>query len=174
MEKNLEVLSDLVHHMKYAKYLPEKNRRETYKETVDRNKQMHIDKYPDLKDEIEDAYQHVYSKKVIPSMRSMQFAGMAINVNPTRMFNCSYLPITDTLAFAETMFLLLSGAGVGYSVQRHHVDQLADITSIKGVFRKREFQGFQKFFMIPFRIREVLLDPISYVLQFQLNDIPTA
>ena len=127
MEKNLEVLSDLVHHMKYAKYLPEKNRRETYKETVDRNKQMHIDKYPDLKDEIEDAYQHVYSKKVIPSMRSMQFAGMAINVNPTRMFNCSYLPITDTLAFAETMFLLLSGAGVGYSVQRHHVDQLADI-----------------------------------------------
>ena len=71
MEKNLEVLSDLVHHMKYAKYLPEKNRRETYKETVDRNKQMHIDKYPDLKDEIEDAYQHVYSKKVIPSMRSM-------------------------------------------------------------------------------------------------------
>ena len=127
MEKNLEVLSDLVHHMKYAKYLPEKNRRETYKETVDRNKQMHIDKYPDLKDEIEDAYQHVYSKKVIPSMRSMQFAGMAINVNPSRMFNCSYLPITDTLAFAETMFLLLSGAGVGYSVQRHHVDQLADI-----------------------------------------------
>ena len=48
MEKNLAILSDLIHHMKYAKYLPEKNRRETYKETVDRNKEMHLDRYPKL------------------------------------------------------------------------------------------------------------------------------
>ena len=112
MEKNLEILSDLTHHMKYAKYQPEKNRRETYKETVDRNKQMHIDMYPEMKDLIEETYESVYSKKVIPSMRSMQFAGMAIEVNPARMFNCSYLPITDIEAFSETMFLLLSGCGV--------------------------------------------------------------
>jgi len=127
METNLELMSDVIHYMKYAKYLPEKSRRETFKETVDRNKQMHIDKYPRLKDEIEDVYQLVYQKKVIPSMRSMQFAGMAIDVNPSRMFNCSYLPVVDTLTFSETMFLLLSGAGVGYSVQRHHVDQLPEI-----------------------------------------------
>ena len=127
MDKNLEFLSDLTHHMKYAKYLPSKQRRETYKETVDRNKQMHINNFPELEDDIEDAYQYVYKKKVIPSMRSMQFAGMAIDVNPSRMFNCSYLPITDTLAFAETMFLLLSGCGVGYSVQRHHVDKIPEI-----------------------------------------------
>ena len=127
MDKNLEFLSDLTHHMKYAKYLPEKQRRETFKESVDRNKQMHIDNFPDLEEDIEDAYKYVYDKKVIPSMRSMQFAGMAIDVNPTRMFNCSYLPIEDTLAFSETMFLLLSGAGVGYSVQRHHVDKIPEV-----------------------------------------------
>ena len=120
MNANLELLSDLVHHMKYAKYLPDKNRRETFRETVDRNKQMHQNRYPDLADEIDSAYQFVYEKKVIPSMRSMQFAGTAIDVNPTRMFNCSYLPVVDWLAFSETMFLLLSGAGVGYSVQKHH------------------------------------------------------
>ena len=127
MNTNLEFLSDLVHHMKYAKYLPEKNRRETFNETVDRNKEMHKQKYPELAEEIDDAYQYVYTKKVIPSMRSMQFAGTAIDVNPSRMFNCSYLPITDWMAFSETMFLLLSGAGVGYSVQKHHVDQLPEI-----------------------------------------------
>ena len=54
---------------------------------------MHIDNFPELKEEIENAYQYVYEKKVIPSMRSMQFAGMAIDVNPSRMFNCSYMPI---------------------------------------------------------------------------------
>ena len=127
MEKNLEILSDLTHHMKYAKYVPEKNRRETYKETVDRNKQMHIDMYPEMKELIEETYVSVYSKKVIPSMRSMQFAGMAIEVNPARMFNCSYLPITDIEAFSETMFLLLSGCGVGYSVQRHHIEKLPEV-----------------------------------------------
>ena len=87
MDKNLEFLSDLTHHMKYAKYLPEKQRRETFKESVDSNKQMHIDNFPDLEEDIEDAYKYVYDKKVIPSMRSMQFAGMAIDVNPTRMIN---------------------------------------------------------------------------------------
>ena len=127
MEKNLQILGDLVHHMKYAKYLPEKSRRETYKETVDRNKQMHVENYPDLKQEIEKVYEYVYDKKVIPSMRSMQFAGVAIDVNPARMFNCSYLPVSDIGAFWETMFLLLSGCGVGYSVQRHHVDKLPEI-----------------------------------------------
>ena len=67
------------------------------------------------------------NKKVIPSMRSMQFAGTAIEVNPARMFNCSYLTVDKVSAFWETMFLLLSGAGVGYSVQKHHVEQLPEI-----------------------------------------------
>ena len=64
MDKNLEFLSDLTHHMKYAKYLPEKQRRETYKETVDRNKQMHINRYPELRELINNAYESVYTKKI--------------------------------------------------------------------------------------------------------------
>ena len=127
MDKNLNILGDLVHHMKYAKYDPELGRRETYLETVERNMQMHIDRHPSLKEEIEEAYEFVKEKKVIPSMRSMQFAGVAIDVNPARIFNCSYLPVTSIDAFNETMFLLLSGVGVGFSVQKHHVEQLSEI-----------------------------------------------
>jgi len=127
MDKNLNILGDLVHHMKYAKYDEFKGRRETYQETVERNKQMHINQYPELKNEIEETYEFVRDKKVIPSMRSMQFAGVAIDVNPSRIFNCSYLPVTSIDAFNETMFLLLSGCGVGYSVQRHHVEELPEI-----------------------------------------------
>ena len=108
MDKSIKILSDLTHYMKYAKYLPEQQRRETYEETVDRNKNMHLKKFPDIKDEIEGAYKDVYQKKILPSMRSMQFSGTAIEVNPTRMFNCSFLPIIDYHCFSETMFLLLS------------------------------------------------------------------
>ena len=127
METNLQILSDLVHHMKYAKYDDKQQRRETFTETVDRNKQMHLDNFPELSEEIEDVYKLVYDKKVIPSMRSMQFAGTAIEVNPARMFNCSYLTVDKISAFWETMFLLLSGCGVGYSVQKHHIEQLPEV-----------------------------------------------
>ena len=127
MDKNLNILGDLVHHMKYAKYDESRGRRETYEETVDRNQQMHVRQYPKLREEIVETYKLVRDKKVIPSMRSMQFAGVAIDVNPSRIFNCSYLPVTSIDAFNETMFLLLSGCGVGYSVQRHHVEQLPEI-----------------------------------------------
>lgn len=113
--------------MKYAKYIPENQRRESFNETVDRNKEMHIDKFPELRQEIEQAYQFVYEKKVLPSMRSMQFSGKPIEVNPSRIYNCAYLPIDDWRAFAETMFLLLGGTGVGFSVQQHHIEKLPEI-----------------------------------------------
>jgi ribonucleoside-diphosphate reductase alpha chain len=88
---------------------------------------MHLKKFPELAEEIEAAYKFVYDKKVLPSMRSMQFAGKPIEINNARIFNCSYLPIDDYRAFSEIMFLLLSGCGVGYSVQTHHVEQLPEI-----------------------------------------------
>jgi ribonucleoside-diphosphate reductase alpha chain len=121
------ILSDVTVYLKYAKYVPEKNRRETWEELVTRNKTMHLDKFPNLTEEIEAAYKYVYEKKVLPSMRSMQFAGKPISINNARIFNCSYLPIDDHRAFSEIMFLLLSGCGVGYSVQTHHVEQLPEI-----------------------------------------------
>lgn len=137
MEISNKILSDITVYMKYAKYLPELNRRETWEELVTRNKNMHIKKYPDLKSEIEDAYKFVYNKKVLPSMRSLQFGGKPIEISPNRIYNCAYLPIDDYRAFGETMFLLLGGTGVGYSVQRHHVEQLPEIHKPSSSRRRR-------------------------------------
>jgi ribonucleoside-triphosphate reductase len=127
MDVSNRILSDITVYMKYAKYLPELNRRESWEELVTRNKEMHIKRYPHLADEIESAYEFVYDKKVLPSMRSLQFGGKPIEISPNRIYNCAYLPIDDWRAFGETMFLLLGGTGVGYSVQKHHVDALPEI-----------------------------------------------
>ena len=127
MEISNQILSEITVYMKYAKYLPELNRRESWEELVTRNMNMHIKKYPALREEIETAYQFVYDKKVLPSMRSLQFGGKPIEISPNRIYNCAYLPIDDYRAFAEAMFLLLGGTGVGYSVQKHHVDALPEI-----------------------------------------------
>ena len=127
MDVSQRILSDITVYMKYAKFLPEKNRRETWDELVTRNKEMHQKKYPKIKDEIEEVYKMVYDKKILPSMRSLQFGGKPIEISPNRVYNCAYLPIDHTDAFAETMFLLLGGTGVGFSVQKHHVDKLPEI-----------------------------------------------
>ena len=123
-----DILSDITVHMKYAKFIPELNRRETWEELVTRNKEMHQKKYPELTDDIESAYKLVYAKKVLPSMRSLQFSGKPIELSPNRLYNCSYLPIDSIDSFNECMFLLLSGCGVGYSVQQHHIKKLPAIT----------------------------------------------
>ena len=123
-----DILSDITVHMKYAKFIPELNRRETWEELVTRNKEMHQKKYPELTDDIENVYKLVYAKKVLPSMRSLQFSGKPIELSPNRLYNCSYLPIDSLDSFNECMFLLLSGCGVGYSVQQHHIKKLPAIT----------------------------------------------
>jgi len=128
MHVTQSILSELTTYMKYSKYKKELKRRESWKELVDRNKNMHTKKFPHLKSEIEAAYSFVYDKKVLPSMRSMQFAGKPIEISPNRVYNCAYLPIDDIRSFSETMFLLLGGTGVGYSVQRHHIEKLPEIT----------------------------------------------
>jgi len=125
---NNSILSDIIVHMKYAKYIPELNRRETWNELVTRNKAMHIKRYPELADQIQLNYKYVYDKKVLPSMRSLQFSGKPIEISPNRLYNCSYLPIDHVDSFSESMFLLLSGCGVGYSVQKHHIEKLPNIT----------------------------------------------
>ena len=109
MEKSNQILSDITVYMKYARFLEEKNRRETWEELVTRNKKMHIKKYPNLESEIEEAYKYVYNKKVLPSMRSMQFGGKPIEVAPNRIYNCAYMPIDNIASFSECMFLLLGG-----------------------------------------------------------------
>jgi len=128
MEIASEILSDITVHMKYAKYVPKKERRENWVELCTRNMNMHIKKYPELKKEIKKLYNnYVIPKKVLPSMRSMQFAGKPIEVAPNRVYNCAYMPIDHADAFSECMFLLLGGTGVGFSVQQHHVEKLPEI-----------------------------------------------
>ena len=127
MQLEQELLSSVTTFMKYSKYLPDKQRRETYTELVDRNKNMHLEKFPQLKEEIDVAYKFVYDKKILPSMRSLQFAGKPVDLNNTRLYNCCFLPVDHSDAFSEIMFLLLSGTGVGYSVQRQHVEKLPEI-----------------------------------------------
>lgn len=123
-----QILSDITVFTKYAKYIPELQRRETWDEICDRYENMMVMKYPHLDMDIRSAMVYVRERKLLPSMRAMQFAGRPIELNNTRIFNCAYMPIDHYAAFSEAMFLLLGGTGVGYSVQFHHVAQLPDIT----------------------------------------------
>tara|TARA_Y100000004_G_scaffold31271_1_gene32737 strand:+ start:13266 stop:15125 length:1860 start_codon:yes stop_codon:yes gene_type:complete len=127
MEKNNQILSDIVVFNKYAKFLPHENRRERWDEICDRYEEMMTYKYPMLGASIRENMKMVRDKKVLMSMRAAQFSGAAIIKNESRVYNCAYLPIDDYRAFSETMFLLLGGTGVGFSVQNHHVDQLPEI-----------------------------------------------
>jgi ribonucleoside-diphosphate reductase alpha chain len=139
MELEKEILSDLVVWSKYARFVPELNRRETWTELVTRNKEMHLRKFPQMTAMIERAYELVYAKKILPSMRSLQFGGRPIEVNNSRLFNCSYLHVDDYRAFSETMFLLLCGTGVGYSIQSFNIDKLPAIN--KGTKTRRYLIG---------------------------------
>lgn len=128
MEISTKILSEITVYMKYAKHLRNLNRKESWDEIIDRNAEMHLKKNPELKDKIIEVYdRYVRPKLVLPSMRSLQFAGLPIELNPSRIYNCSYFPIDDWRCFSEGMFLLLSGVGVGYSVQFHHVEKLPEI-----------------------------------------------
>lgn len=122
-----QILSEITTFSKYRKYLPEEQRRETWQETCDRYKNMMLKKFPQLGNEINQFMPFIEDKKILPSMRMLQFAGKAVEQNAARGYNCSFLPIDDVAAFSETMFLLLTGTGVGYSVQKHHIEKLPNI-----------------------------------------------
>lgn len=137
MELEKKILSDITVFSKYARFNREAGRRETWEEIVQRNKEMHQKKYPKIADLIEEVYERsVLTKKVLPSMRSLQFAGTPIERNPARIYNCAYLPLEDTDSFAEIMFLLLGGTGVGYSVQYRHVSKLPIVKGPKNESRR--------------------------------------
>ena len=174
MELSNKILSDITVYMKYAKFVPELNRRETWAELVTRNKNMHIKKYPALTDQIEEAYKLVYEKKILPSMRSLQFGGKPIEISPNRVYNCAYLPIDSIDCFHEIMFLLLGGTGVGYSVQQHHVAKLP-IVNKPYVKRTRRFligdsiEGWAD--AIKVLMKSYMGDKRSSNVQFDYSDI---
>jgi ribonucleoside-triphosphate reductase len=139
MQLNQRILSDLIIHMKYARYIHEFQRRELWPEICERYATMLIKRYPAMEEEIRSQMRFVLDKKVLPSMRAMQFAGTAIERNNSRIYNCAYMPVDDIRAFSEAMFLLLGGTGVGFSVQTEHIDNLPPIR--KAVKRKRFLVG---------------------------------
>lgn len=127
MDLGLDALAKITTFSKYAKHILKLQRRETWDEIVDRYEEMMIKKYPKLQEAIVESAKFIRDKKVLPSMRALQFAGPAMEVNNARGYNCAYLPVDSLYSFSETMFLLLGGSGVGFSVQKHHVEQLPTI-----------------------------------------------
>ena len=117
---------DFIHISRYARYLPEDNRRETYQDTVDRWWTYMTGKFPSLSDH-KDVKKAIEQKEVMPSMRTMMAAGPALDRNNIAAYNCSYLAVNDPKAFDEALMVLMCGTGVGYSVEREFVDNLPEV-----------------------------------------------
>lgn len=153
-------LEDFIAISRYARYNPEKRRRETWDEAVNRVRDMHVSHFKEtsladavqlmienkeldvndlselphftyLHDSINAAFDAVRNRKVLPSMRSLQFGGEAVLNKHARIYNCCFTYIDRIDAFKETLYLLLCGCGVGFSVQTHHITQLPKIANRK-------------------------------------------
>lgn len=124
LRPDASAIQDYMLASRYARFLPEKGRRETYVEAVGRVRDMHLRRYPNAAEDIEWAFEQVLDRRCLPSMRSMQFGGAAIESNHARMYNCTF-GICDRLEFfRDGLFLLLCGTGVGFSVEFEHVEKL--------------------------------------------------
>ena len=125
----MTLLADIVFARTYAK-TKEDGKKETYEECIKRTEDMHLERFPGaIKEEvIRDAFKSVYAKRVMPSMRGVQFAGAPIVRDNARIFNCSVISADCIDAFGEFIFLLMNGVGVGYSVQDCHISKLPIIS----------------------------------------------
>jgi ribonucleoside-diphosphate reductase alpha chain len=116
-----------IHVSRYARWLDDKQRRETWPETVGRYVENVI--VPKIRDEIivEDLEQAILSNEICPSMRAVMTAGPALERDNTAGYNCSYLPVDHVRSFDEAMFILLCGTGVGFSVERQYISKLPEV-----------------------------------------------
>mgnify|MGYP001001035333 CR=1 FL=1 len=116
---------------KYARWIPEKKRRETWKESVTRVREMMHEQYPEVNGDIDWAYDLMYKKRVLGSQRALQFGGKPIFKHHARVYNCIASYVDRPRFFQECMYLLLCGCGVGFSVQKHHVEKLPKLVQKK-------------------------------------------
>lgn len=132
---SLKVLQDYTFTAKYARYDKSKKRRETYKESVERVKNMMHRKYADKSQEVHDlidqAYNFMAKKRILGSQRALQFGGDPIFSHNARIYNCVSSYVDRLRFFQECMYLLLCGCGVGFSVQKHHIDKLPNLVNLK-------------------------------------------
>lgn len=113
-----------IHKSRYARYLDSEQRRETWDETIDRYLQFFIDREQINNNEAQLLKKSITTQEVMPSMRCLMTAGVALERDNVAGFNCSYLPIDSPRSFDELMYILLCGTGVGFSVERDYVNQL--------------------------------------------------
>lgn len=136
-------LSEYVHVAKYAAHVKGEGRRETREETVRRSRAMHLRRYSGASEgmsaRIMKAFGHVDEGRVLPSMRSMQFGGTAVERNHVRMYNCSFTLVNRKRVFGEVLVALLCGCGVGFSIQMQHVERLPEVMA----FDRRRVRHFQ-------------------------------
>lgn len=127
---------------KYARWIPEKKRRETWQEAVDRVKKMMLDVYAtgdksqEVVSVIDQAYEDMKKKKILGSQRALQFGGQPIIKHNARIFNCIASYVDRTRFFQECMYLLLCGCGTGFSVQKHHIAKLPNLVKSKNGSKK--------------------------------------
>ena len=112
---------------RYARWLPEEGRRETWSETVDRYIDNVVEPCIDEAEVIEELRDAILSLSVMPSMRMLMTAGPALQRDNTAGYNCSYIAVDDIKAFDEAMMILLCGTGVGFSVERQHIAKLPEV-----------------------------------------------
>lgn len=130
MSKNLPTIyQDVIALSRYARFIPEKNRRETWDETVDRLVTYLETKTPELKKELKEVREAVLNLEVMPSMRLLMTAGEACDRDNISAYNCSYLAVNNKRAFSEALYILMNGTGVGFSCERQEIDRLPAIPS---------------------------------------------
>ncbi len=121
----MDQYQNYIHKSRYARYLDNEKRRETWKETVERYINFFKERNPDqFEISWDDLYESIHNHDVMPSMRCMMTAGAALDRDNVAGYNCSYLPIDNPRSFDELMYILLNGTGVGFSVERDYVKQL--------------------------------------------------
>ncbi|MHA2427753.1 MAG: ATP cone domain-containing protein [Candidatus Hermodarchaeia archaeon] len=119
--------SQFIHLSRYSRWLEEEGRRETWEETTHRYVEFFANRFPKLKDEILDLQKYILNFKVMPSMRCFMTAGKALEKDEIAGYNCSFVNIDNIRAFDEILYVLMCGVGVGFSVERQHVNKLPEI-----------------------------------------------
>ena len=115
---------------RYARWLDDEGRRETWSETVTRYVDYMAEKVGLDDKDSNDIWAAIHNLDVMPSMRALMTAGKALDRDNTAGYNCSYLPVDDIKAFDEAMYILLCGTGVGFSVERQYVDKLPEVPEV--------------------------------------------
>ena len=123
----MDQYQQFIHKSRYARWMPEHNRRETWSETVFRYVQFWRDREQITVKEGQKLYDAIYNLEVMPSMRCMMTAGVALDKDNVAGFNCSYLHIDSPRSFDELMYVLMCGTGVGFSVERNFINKLPEI-----------------------------------------------